>query len=90
MKDIPVKDDDLEGLSFKLRGTNWQDLARRLKFQDSAITAFDKENEEYPKKALKMLFQWKRRDGSKATYRVLHAALSHEFVSRRDLAEQFC
>lgn len=90
MKDIPVKDDDLEGLSLKLNGTDWEALARRLKFQDPEITAFDKENEGYPKKALKMLFQWKRRDGSKATYRVLHAALSHEFVKRGDLAEKFC
>ena len=37
-----------------------------------------------------MLFRWKRRDGSEATYRVLHAALCHKLVGLKDLAETFC
>ena len=42
------------------------------------------------KKALKMLFEWKQNNASDATYKVLHSALCHEFVKRRDLAEEFC
>ena len=71
-------------------GNSWEPVARRLKFKEAEITAFHKENEEYAKKALKMLFRWKRRDGSEATYRVLHAALFHKLVGRKDLAETFC
>ena len=71
-------------------GNSWEPVARRLKFKDAEVTAIHKDNEEYAKKALKMLFRWKRRDGSEATYRVLHAALSHKLVGRKDLAETFC
>ena len=71
-------------------GKSWEPVARRLKFKDAEVTAIHKDNEEYAKKALKMLFRWKRRDGSEATYRVLHAALSHKLVGRKDLAETFC
>ena len=72
-------------------GNSWERVARRLKFEDEEVTAFHKENEEYAKKALKMLFKWKQRDGCNATYRVLHATLSHKsLVGRRDLAEKFC
>lgn len=71
-------------------GNSWEPVARRLKFKDAEVTAIHKDNEEYAKKALKMLFRWKRRDGSEATYRVLYAALSHKLVGRKDLAETFC
>ena len=71
-------------------GNSWEPVARRLKFKDAEVTAIHKDNEEYAKKALKMLFRWKRRDGSEATYRVLHAALCHKLVGRKDLAETFC
>ena len=72
-------------------GNSWEPVARRLKFKEAEITAFDKENKEYAKKALKMLYKWKQRDGFNATYRALHAALSHEsLVGRRDLAEKIC
>ena len=71
-------------------GDSWERLARRLEFKDAQVTAFHKNNEDYAKKALKMLFEWKKRDFSKATYRVLYAALSHKLVGRMDLAETFC
>ena len=71
-------------------GDSWERLARRLKFKQAQVTAFDRENYECAKKSLKMLFQWKKRDGCKATYGVLHAALSHHLVGRTDLAETFC
>ena len=72
-------------------GNSWEPVARRLKFKEAEIIAFHKENEEYAKKALKMLFKRQQRDGCNATYRVLHAAFSDKsLVGRRDLAEKFC
>ena len=70
--------------------TCWEAVARRLEFKDAEIFALDRENQEYSKKALRMLLTWKEKYGSKATYRVLHDALCHEFVNRKDLAEEFC
>ena len=71
-------------------GKSWEKLGRRLGFHDGEMTRFHKDNEEYDKKALSMLFAWKEKLSSGATYEVLHAALCHEFVNRRDLAEEFC
>ena len=81
--------DELEMLSRRI-GNSWESLARRLGFSDEDITCFDENNKEYQKKALKMLFAWKQKNASKATYQVLHSALCHDFVQRRDLAEEFC
>ena len=44
----------------------------------------------YANKGYQMLYEWKRRGGSKATYEVLYDALSHDLVQRRDLVEMFC
>lgn len=79
----------MERLSLRL-GASWEKLGRRLGFHDGEMTGFHKNNEEYDKKALSMLFAWKDEKGPDATYEVLHAALCHEFVKRRDLAEEFC
>ena len=57
---------------------------------EAALDAIDKENEEYYEKAYKMLLKWKGAEGSRATFRVLHDALVHPLVKRRDLAEKFC
>ena len=81
--------DELEELSEKL-GLSWEKLARRLGFDDAEITGFCKNNEEYSKKALKMLFQWKKREGCDATYSVLYDSLSHNLVQRKDLADNLC
>ena len=40
------------------------------------------------KKGYKMLLHWKERGASAATYMVLHDALCHPLVARRDLAEE--
>ena len=82
-------EDELEKLSLSI-GSAWERLARRLGFRKGDTTGFDKDNEEYQKKALKMLFGWKEKYASDATYKVLHFALCHEFVNRRDLAENIC
>ena len=80
---------DLERLSKKLR-RSWEAVARRVEFEEKEINEFDQGYKGYANKAYQMLCQWKRRDGSKATYEVLYNALSHDLVQRRDLAEMFC
>ena len=89
IKSGAVDNDDIEGLSEKL-GNSWEKLARRLKFNEAEITGFHKENEEYAKKPLKMLQKWKAQHHSDATYEVLYQALTHKFVARKDLANEFC
>ena len=72
-------------------GEKWKKLGRRLKFDESQLTAFHKNNEEYDEKAYAMLLEWKQRDGtSGATYLTLKEALCHHLVNRTDLAEEFC
>ena len=81
--------DELESLSVRVRAT-WKSLARRLLFSVVEIEAFDKANARLGDKAYRMLMSWKEREGSHATYQVLHDALSHELVGHRELAERFC
>ena len=79
--------DELEGLSERI-SDKWKRLGRKLKFRKAQITEHDKSNETLYEKAYNLLTSWKERDGSDATYRVLHKALSD--VERRDLAQEFC
>ena len=81
--------EDLESLSVRL-GTTWKSLARKLLFSVAEIEAFDEANVRLLDKAYRMLIRWKQREASHATYQVLHDALSHELVKRRDLVERFC
>ncbi|XP_068705814.1 uncharacterized protein [Montipora foliosa] len=76
----------LEWLSRNL--TSWEPLARRLGFSEGEIKGFNKDNEEWAKKALSMLLRWKEKNGSEATYAVLCTALRHGSVGRKDLAEE--
>ena len=80
-------DEDLERLSVKVE--KWKPLARRL-LESSELEALHKDNEEWSEKALAMLIKWKRKKGSKATYRCLYDALCHKLMNRTDLAEEFC
>ena len=81
---------DLGRLSKKL-GTSWEDVARRLGFEEEEIKDFDHQYRGFEKKAYQMLYGWKKRGGiEKATYKVLYNALTHDLVQRRDLAETFC
>lgn len=85
----PVND-DLEGLANEIIN-EWKKLGRRLmENADAVLYAIDKRNEEENEKAYKMLLKWKQSEGSCATFRVLHDALCHDFVNRRDLAEKYC
>ena len=84
-----VFDEELESLSSRL-AKEWRPLALRLRFTGAEIVAIDKENEQHSEKVYMMLMRWKEREGSHATYQVLHDALIHEFVQRKDLAEIFC
>ena len=82
-------DEELETLS-QLIAEGWKPLGRRLGMNESKLTAFHKDNDEYSEKAYQMLLFWKRREGAAATYQVLHDALCHSLVNRTDLAEEIC
>ena len=79
-------DEELEQLSLQLE--NWKELGRRLKIEEKTLATIDDDCREKRKKIRRMLRHWKERDGSTATYKVLHDALCHQFVNRRDLAER--
>ena len=79
-------DEDLEWLSQKLK--KWKTLGRRLKIEEVRLTMIDDENTEFFKKIYKMLLHWKEKNGSTATYTILHDALCHPLVNRTDLADQ--
>ena len=86
-QEVP-SDEDLEWLSHQLE--NWQELGRRLEIEEATLTAFDDDYKKKRQKIYKMLRHWKEKDGSAATYKVLHDGLCHEFVKRTDLAEKLC
>ena len=89
VKEGNPSDEELETLSQSI-AKGWKPLGRRLGMDESRLTGFDKDNKEYSEKAYQMLLFWKRREASAATYRVLHGALCHSLVNRRDLAEKIC
>ena len=89
IRDGSPEQDHLERLSKEL-GTGWVAVARRLGFEKKEINDFYHQYRGYADKAYQMLYEWKKRGGSKATYEVLYNALSHDLVQRRDLGEMFC
>ena len=68
----------------------WRKLGRRLRIDDARLINFSKEHKELSEQAYRMLMFWKQREGSAATYQVLHKALCHKLVQEEDLAEMFC
>ena len=82
---------DLEGLAQKIVH-EWKGLGRRLLKSEAEeeLYAIDKQNDKYSEKAYEMLLKWKAAKGSDATFQVLHEALCHHLVKRRDLAEKYC
>ena len=89
VKDGEPSDCELEELSLEL-GEKWEELGRRLGFNQAAITNFDEDNNKLAKKAFKMLMAWKQKEGCEATYTVLYYALRHKLVKCNRLAELFC
>ena len=85
MQRVP-SDEDLDWLSEKL--VRWKTLGRRLQIDEESLTIIDDENEKFLQKNFNMLLRWKERNGSTATYTILHDALCHPLVNRTDLAEQ--
>ena len=81
-----LSDKDLEWLSQKLE--NWKTVGRLLQIEKVKLMMIDDENTEFIEKIYKMLLHWKERNGSTATYTILHDALCHPLVNRTDLAEQ--
>lgn len=89
IKNGVVDDEELEGLSHQL-GDAWEALARRLGFNEAEIQGLNYNYPSYPKKQFNMLYEWKQRLGSGATYKVLFDALCHKYVKRERLAETWC
>ncbi len=91
VKEGTPEKDDLERLAKEVV-KEWKVLGRRLLENDeAALDAIHKDNEECGEKAYKMLLKWKQAKGaSGATFQVLHDALCHDLVDRKDLAEKFC
>ena len=90
VKEGSPETDDLERLANQIIN-EWKKLGRRLLDSDEALLdAVHKDNDTCSERAYKMLLKWKAAKGSHATFRVLHDALCHDIVSRRDLAEKFC
>ena len=86
-------DEELYAISENI-AEGWKPLGRRLNITEAELVKFHKNHEEYTEKPYQMLLYWKRREGekqpTKATYLVLHDALCHPFVARKDLAEKIC
>ena len=90
VKEGSPENDDLERLANQVIN-EWKTLGRRLLESDEALlVAVDKDNDKCSEKAYRMLLKWKAAKSSDATFRVLHDALCHDLVHRRDLAEKFC
>ena len=81
-------DEDLEWLSRELE--HWEELGGRLGIEEGMLRAIDHDYKKELRKIYKMLLHWKEKNGSAATYKVLHDALCHPLVCHRGLAEKFC
>lgn len=65
-------------------------LGRRLQIGQHKLNQLSHRWSALNAQAFHMLVFWKQKYSSAATYSVLSAALRHEFVNRRDLAENIC
>ena len=82
-----LTDDELQELAIAI--VEWKKLGLRLGFSDPELEEINQANDKLSEKAYAMLTRWKQREGSSATYKALCEALTHKFVQRQDLAEQF-
>ena len=89
MKQGTPTDDELEKLGKEI-AEKWMKLGRRLKVEESELQDIEQRYQQLCERGYHMLMHWKRKNGSAATYQILNAALQHELVQRKDLAEQIC
>ena len=71
-------------------GDKWEQLGRRLGFNQAAITRFDRDHKGLNEKAFQMLIAWRKKEGADATYKVLYDALCDKRVQCKELAQRFC
>ncbi|XP_022808327.1 uncharacterized protein LOC111345311 isoform X2 [Stylophora pistillata] len=81
--------EELEKLGNEI-GELWIKLGRRLGVKEPKLQDINQRNEQLCERGYYMLMAWKQENGSVATYQILNAALQHELVQRKDLAEQIC
>lgn len=81
--------DELEKLGKEI-AEKWMQLGRRLRVEEPKLRDIEQSHRQLCEKGYNMLLAWKQKNGFAATYEILNAALQHELVQRRDLAEQFC
>ena len=65
-------------------------LGRRLGVEELELQDIEQRHRQLCERGYHMLMGWKHKDGSAATYQILNAALQHELVQRKDLAQQIC
>ncbi|PFX26477.1 hypothetical protein AWC38_SpisGene8872 [Stylophora pistillata] len=92
--DLAVKqgsptDDELQELGNEIAG-KWMRLGRCLGVKEPNLQDIEQNHRQLPEKGYYMLMHWKQENGSTATYQILNAALQHELVQRKDLAEKIC
>ena len=90
VKEGTPSDEVLEVLAHRISPDCWKPLGRRLKIEESRLTAYDRENPLCREKAYSMLLFWKERDGFSARYQVLYDALCHDLVGLGRLAKEVC
>lgn len=76
-------------LAFDL-SVDWKTLARVLGLSEEVSRICDDYRRNVFEQAYRMLQTWKRKNGSRATFQALGDALSHDVVSRNDLAQRYC
>ena len=81
--------EELEALAYQISG-KWMKLGRLLGVKEPELENVDQRHKQLYKKAYHMLRIWKEENGRAATHQRLTAALHHELMQRRDLAEQIC
>ena len=84
-----VPKDVLEKLSHRIP-REWRQVGRRLLIIEETLDEIDDRWRVLHDKAYNMFLYWKQKYIPAATYQVLYDALSHDLVSRCDLAEEFC
>ena len=81
--------EEVEVLAYQISG-KWMKLGRLLGVKEPKLQYVDQRHKQLYEKAYHMLMIWKQENGRAATHQLLTAALQHELVQRRDLAEQIC